>query len=135
MAHPVAPYKKTPAVARGDQVDIVNTNHGCQSTTTTDECSDDVFVNGIGIHRQGDNNTIHLVSYGICVPHQTPITIGSITVFANSMGVARVGDYYTGGENVSCNDTDDDNNQDNNSNNSNGSHDVFAGPINSCYSL
>jgi len=99
------------AVARGDQVDSVDTNHSCQSTTTTDECSDDVFVNGIGIHRQGDNNTIHLVKSGnSCVPHQTPIIIGSITVFANSMGVARVGDYYTGGEDVAS-----------------GSHNVFAG--------
>jgi hypothetical protein len=34
------------------------------------------------------------------------------------MGVARVGDYYTGGEDVAS-----------------GSHNVFAGPINWYYSL
>ena len=45
-----------PAVCRGDSVDV-DLIH-C-SVPRRDECSDNVFVNGIGISREGDKNTIH----------------------------------------------------------------------------
>jgi hypothetical protein len=47
-----------PAVCRGDSVDV-DLIH-C-SVPRRDECSDNVFVNGIGISREGDKNTINLL--------------------------------------------------------------------------
>jgi len=100
-------------VARGEFQDGVNTNHGCDVVTTTLGASPSVFVNGIGVHRRTDLNTSHKFPCGdSCCPHQTRIVLGSTTVFANNppRGVARVGDLYDGGEEVST-----------------GSENVFAG--------
>ena len=51
-----------PAVCRGDSVD---SDLAHCSPMKRDDCSDDVFVDGTGISRQGDNNTslntLHLV--------------------------------------------------------------------------
>ena len=60
--------------------------------------STNVFVNGIGVSRQGDNNTGHLVPPNIppCGSHSAPIATGSTTVFANSKGVGRLGDSISG---------------------------------------
>ena len=82
-------------VARGEEVDVVTAECG---STTTSGASTDVFVNGTGVHRQGDFNTLH--SYGpLCVlEHSTSIIVGSTTVFVNNLGVAREGDLYTFGE-------------------------------------
>lgn len=91
-----------PAVARGATADSVKTNHGCVASTTTEGKSSNVFVNGIGIHRKSDLNTSHIYPVGnSCPSHQTAISVGSSTVFANALGVARIGDSYTGGEEVS----------------------------------
>jgi len=91
-----------PAVARGATKDSVKTNHGCSSSTTTEGKSSNVFVNGIGVHRKSDLNTSHTYPVGdSCPPHQTAISVGSSTVFANSLGIARIGDMYDGGEEVS----------------------------------
>jgi uncharacterized Zn-binding protein involved in type VI secretion len=77
-------------VARGDAVDIVTTECG---TTGTDKHSDDVYVVGVLVHRKGDANELH--TYGDCTPeHTTNILEGSLTVFANGKGVARLGDFY-----------------------------------------
>lgn len=97
-----------PAVAR--KGDAVITNHDCVTTTTTEGASEDVFVNGIGVHRDTDKNTAHNVDSPGCSPHQTAINSPSETVFANGLGIARIGDGYGGGEEVSG-----------------GSEDVFAG--------
>jgi len=35
-----------PKIARGDGTETVNTNHGCDTTTTSNACSGNVFVNG-----------------------------------------------------------------------------------------
>jgi uncharacterized Zn-binding protein involved in type VI secretion len=59
-------------------------------------CSGDVFVNGIGVSRQGDNNTVHLLPGAPCPPHAAPIATGSSTVFINGKGCGRVGDGITG---------------------------------------
>ena len=56
--------------------------------------STDVFVNGIGISRQGDVNTVHKKPPNIppCPSHAKGIQVGSTTVFVNGKGCGRVGD-------------------------------------------
>jgi len=78
-----------PAVCRGDSVDA-DVPH-C-STPRRDVCSGDVFVNGTGISRQGDNNTSHLLPAPPCPSHAVPIAVGSTTVFINGKGCGRIGD-------------------------------------------
>ena len=97
-----------PAVCRGDAVDqdLVH----C-SVPNRDECSSDVFVNGTGISRQGDNNDSHLLPGAPCPSHTAPITTGSTTVFVNGKGCGRVGDAITSCTSVAT-----------------GSENVFAGP-------
>ena len=91
-----------PVVARGDTVDTVDTNHLCDLTTTTEGASITVFLNGTGVHRQFDLNTEHTwPPTDTCPDHQTAITTGSPTVFADTFGVARDGDLYDEGEEVS----------------------------------
>ena len=58
--------------------------------------SDNVFVNGIAVSRQGDNNTGHLLPGVPCPSHSAPIAVGSTTVFINGMGCGRVGDAIAG---------------------------------------
>ena len=97
-----------PAVCRGDSVDA-DVPH-C-STPMRDDCSDNVFVNGIGISRQDDNNTPHLLPPAVCPTHAAPITTGSTTVFVNGKGCGRIGDVIAGCTKVAT-----------------GSENVFAGP-------
>ena len=68
------------------------------SGMTRDGGSTDVFVNGIGVSRQGDNNTGHLLPPNIppCPSHSAPIASGSSTVFVNGKGCGRVGDGISG---------------------------------------
>jgi uncharacterized Zn-binding protein involved in type VI secretion len=54
--------------------------------------SSNVFANGIGVSRQGDNNTTHLLPGVPCPAHAAPIASGSGTVFVNGKGCGRVGD-------------------------------------------
>jgi uncharacterized Zn-binding protein involved in type VI secretion len=82
-----------PAICRGDMVDV-DVVH-C-SVPRRLEMSPDVFVNGIGISRQGDNNHPHLIPVPPCPVHQAPITIGSTTVFINGKGCGRIGDDVSG---------------------------------------
>ena len=72
--------------------------------------SSNVFANGIGVSRQGDNNTGHLLPGAPCPTHAAPITTGSTTVFVNGKGCGRVGDGITSCTSVAA-----------------GSSDVFAG--------
>ena len=58
--------------------------------------STNVFVNSIGVSRQGDNNTTHLLPGVPCPPHAAPIEVGSTTVFINGKGCGRVGDAISG---------------------------------------
>jgi uncharacterized Zn-binding protein involved in type VI secretion len=58
--------------------------------------SSDVFINGIGVSRQGDVNTSHLLPGAPCPSHSAAITTGSTTVFANGKGVGRIGDGISG---------------------------------------
>jgi len=79
-----------PAVCRIGDLDVTH----C-STPARAEGSPDVFVNGIPVSRQGDNNTVHLLPGIPCPAHAAPITIGSTTVFINGKGCGRIGDAIT----------------------------------------
>ena len=60
--------------------------------------SSNVFVNGLPVSRQGDNNTPHLLppNKPPCPGHSAGITTGSTTVRINGLGCGRVGDGISG---------------------------------------
>jgi len=81
-----------PAVTREGDADVSH----C-SAMFREGKSPDVFANLIGVSRQGDNNTDHLLPPPIptCPNHVAPITTGSPNVFVNDLGCGRVGDAIT----------------------------------------
>lgn len=87
------------AVARGNGKDYVlsktGLGKGCSQPmiTKTSECSSDVFVNGIGVVREGDKVTIH--NKNGCIPDESVLSKGSSKVFVNRKPVGRIGDQYT----------------------------------------
>jgi len=88
-------------VARGDGQDTVTTGHCCQGTTTTDECSGDVFVEGYGVVRIGDKDTSHLLCTDPCGPsHQVALSSSSPSVYVNGEKIGCKTDGY-GGEIIS----------------------------------
>ena len=66
------------------------------SGMTREGKSSNVFANGIGVSRQGDVNTTHLLPGVPCPPHSAGITTGSTTVFTNNKGTGRTGDAISG---------------------------------------
>ena len=82
-----------PAVTRIGDADVAH----CSGMTRA-KGSSNVFVNGIGISRQGDKNTTHLLPPNIppCPSHAAGITKGSKTVKVNNKGCGRVGDGISG---------------------------------------
>jgi len=76
-----------PAVTRIGDADVVH----CSRPNRL-QGSDNVFVNGIGVSRQGDNNTVHVLPGLPCPSHSRPIAVGSTTVFVNNKGCGRIGD-------------------------------------------
>ena len=75
-----------PAVTRlGD----VCTGHGCYPPRVNDEASTNVFVNGIGVHREGDHWVTHTCGDNT---HDGILETGSSTVFVNGIPAARIGD-------------------------------------------
>ena len=97
-----------PAVTRFGDADVTH----CTGMTRLDKSSD-VFANNIGISRQDDHNTGHLLPPDVppCPGHTAPIAVGSTTVFVNNKGCGRVLDSITGCTSVAA-----------------GSPNVFAGP-------
>ena len=97
-----------PAVTRYQDADVTH----CTPKTRLNKSSD-VFANNIGVSRQGDNNTAHLLPPDVppCPGHSAPIATGSTTVFVNNKGCGRIGDGITGCTSVAA-----------------GSPNVFAGP-------
>ena len=57
--------------------------------------SSNVKVNGIGVSREDDVNTSHLLPGSPCPTHAESITTGSTTVKVNGKGCGRVGDAIT----------------------------------------
>lgn len=90
-------------VRRGDAC----TGHGCFPGRPNTNASPNVFVNGIGAHRQGDAWGFHKCGKK---GHQGALASGSSTVFVNGRPLGRIGDP------VSCG-----------SAAANGSGNVFAG--------
>ena len=82
-----------PAVTRIGDADVTH----CSGMTRA-AGSGNVFVNSIGVSRQGDNNTGHKLPPNIppCPSHSAPIASGSSTVFVNGKGCGRVGDGISG---------------------------------------
>ena len=78
-----------PAVTRKGDADVTHCSGMVRSGASTN-----VFVNGKGVSRQGDNNTGHLLPPNIppCGGHAAPIASGSSTVKVNGKGCGRVGD-------------------------------------------
>ena len=97
-----------PAVTRFGDADVTH----CTGMTRLDKSSN-VFANNIGVSRQGDNNTAHLLPPDVppCPGHSAPIASGSSTVKVNGQGCGRIGDGITGCTSVAA-----------------GSSNVFAGP-------
>lgn len=89
-----------PEAARGNGTDTVASLTGAgincafPLTTATDQCSGDVFVNGIGAVREGDRVANH-PTVG-CGPDTSVLTTFSGTVKINGKGAGRKGDQYTG---------------------------------------
>ena len=79
-----------PAVTRIGDADVTH----CSAMTRA-QGSTDVKVNGIGVSRQGDVNTTHLLPGAPCPPHAAAISSGSSTVKVNGKGCGRVGDGIT----------------------------------------
>lgn len=88
-----------PAAARGDSRDRVfsktGTGKDCNFpvTTSTDQCSTNVFINGIGSVRIGDKVKLHNRSG--CTPDTSTLSKASTKVFVNGKGAGRIGDEYT----------------------------------------
>ena len=76
-----------PAVTRIGDADVAH----CSGMTRA-QGSSNVFANGIGVSRQGDVNTTHLLPGDPCPAHTAGITSGSGTVFVNGKGCGRIGD-------------------------------------------
>ena len=99
-----------PGVARGSAVDSVAVPHGagvnCASpmTSSTDELSGDVFVNGTGVVRKDDKMTSH-PNVG-CIAHAPGLSTHSLDVFANGLQIGDLGDQYGCGGVISSASTD-----------------------------
>ena len=78
------------AVTRIGDADVTH----CSAMTRA-QGSSNVKVNGIGVSRQGDVNTAHLLPGAPCPTHAMPISSGSSTVKVNGKGCGRVGDGIT----------------------------------------
>lgn len=84
------------------------TGHGAFPPRNNTSASDDVFINGIPAHRQGDNWAVHCDPTPIC--HGSTLAAGSSSVYVNGKQLGRVGDPVACGSSVAS-----------------GSNNVFAG--------
>lgn len=92
-----------PAASRGDGEDAVvsktGVGHECRNPTmtSTDECSNKVFVEGTGCVREGDKVAPH--NKGGCSNDGSTLSTFSSKVFIQGKGAGRIGDQY-GGDNT-----------------------------------
>ena len=70
--------------------------HECGVIPFATGASIDVFIEGLGAHRVDDNNSSHpsVPESSGCTPHVTTLSSGSPDVFVNGKAMARVGDSY-----------------------------------------
>ena len=80
-----------PAVTRIGDADVTHCSGMVRAQGSTN-----VFVNGIGVSRQGDLNTSHLLPGVPCPAHAAGIAVGSLTVKVNGKGIGRIGDAISG---------------------------------------
>ena len=82
-----------PAVTRIGDADVAH----CSGMTRA-AGSSKVFADGIGISREGDNNTSHLLPPNVppCAAHAAPIASGSSKVKIDTKGCGRIGDGISG---------------------------------------
>ena len=64
----------------------------------TQDGSPDVFAEGIGVVRKGDNEQSH--TFPGCAIHQTGLADGSPDVFANGLPIGRKDDVYNCGAQI-----------------------------------
>ena len=89
-----------PGVARKDKKDTVHSPHGIgpncsvENIYHTDQGSDNVFVNNIGVVREGDKMEQH-PNVG-CDAHSPTLTKYSSNVYANNKKLGRKDDEYDG---------------------------------------
>jgi uncharacterized Zn-binding protein involved in type VI secretion len=76
-----------PAVTRIGDADVAHCSGMVRAAGSAN-----VFANGIGISRVGDNNTGHVLPGSPCPGHAVPISSGSSSVFINGISCGRVGD-------------------------------------------
>jgi uncharacterized Zn-binding protein involved in type VI secretion len=69
-----------------------DTGHGTYAPDTVKAGSSDVFVNGIGVARSGDDHGQHVNTVKPYDVHPAVCGAGSGTVFANGKPIFRIGD-------------------------------------------
>ena len=88
-------------VARKGGTDTVHSPDGsgnhCKSESiqATNEGSGDVFVNNIGVVREGDKMKAHPEA-GDCANHEPTLSTFSNNVYANNKKIGRLNDEYSG---------------------------------------
>ena len=100
-----------PNVARKNAVDLVDSPDGNPGTPcdggakkicdvpsiqATAAGSSDVFIEGIGVVREGDAMIAHPAPVCGCSPHAPALSVFSALVFANGLRIGRIGDSYDG---------------------------------------
>lgn len=81
-----------PAISR-DKVDLARTGHLCTAVIGVMATQGSVMANGIAVLRPGDPCLPHVIKVGLyCVPHFAKVNMGSGSVFAQGIPVARNGD-------------------------------------------
>lgn len=76
----------------------ISTGHGDWPSRSTSQGSSNVFAEGLGVHRKGDEWITHCNSQKVC--HTGSASGVSKTVFCNGRGVARVGDSISCGDRI-----------------------------------
>ena len=88
--------------------DSLTTGHICVATTTLDTPTQSkVFATGELIARITDKTVVHLFPPNVppCGTHASTVKVGSSTVFAVGLAMARIGDSADAGEMTTGSDT------------------------------
>lgn len=81
------------------------TGHSCWPSRTNNQASDNVIINGRGVHRVGDSWNAHTCP-SIPETHASTQVSGSPTVFVNGKPLARIGDSVACGSSVATGSSD-----------------------------